>query len=101
MTSGGWFTSSSTGRTVNSTSVIGTVSTSDSTSPRCKPRRTASSSRAPSACAMIGSSANSTPMPKIEIAKKYMLPSATDASAAGETRPTMMVSTTPISIVPT
>ena len=50
---------------------------------------------------MIGSSANSTPMPKIEIAKKYMLPSATDASAAGETRPTIIVSTTPISIVPT
>ena len=40
-------------------------------------------------------------MPKIEIAKKYMLPSATAASAAGDTRPTMIVSTTPISIVPT
>ena len=50
---------------------------------------------------MIGSSANSTPMPKIENAKKYMLPSATDASAAGDTWPTMIVSTTPISIVPT
>ena len=101
MISAGWPTSSSTGRTVKSTSEIGTLSTSDNTRPRCKPRRTASSSRAPSACATIGSSANSTPMPKIEIAKKYMWPSATDASAPGDTRPTMMVSTTPISIVPT
>ena len=50
---------------------------------------------------MIGSSANSTPIPKIEIAKKYMLPSATDASAVGDTRPTMTVSTTPISMLPT
>ena len=30
-----------------------------------------------------------------------MLPSATDASAAGDTRPTITVSTTPMSIVPT
>ncbi len=50
---------------------------------------------------MIGSSANSTPMPKIEIAKKYMLPSATPARSLAETRPTMIVSTAPMICIPT
>ena len=40
-------------------------------------------------------------MPKTVSTKKYRFPSATEASAAAETRPTMIVSTTPISISPT
>jgi hypothetical protein len=49
---------------------IGMASNTANTRPRCKPRRTASSSRAPSACETIGSSANNTPMPKIAMEKK-------------------------------
>jgi hypothetical protein len=33
--------------------------------------------------------------------KKYRFPSATDANASAETRPTITVSTTPISMMPT
>ena len=50
---------------------------------------------------MIGSSAMIIPIPKIAHAQKYRLPSATAASARAERWPTMIVSTTPMSMVPT
>ncbi len=40
-------------------------------------------------------------MPKTAIPKKYRFPIATAARSAGETRPTMTVSTAPIAISPT
>jgi hypothetical protein len=70
------------------------------TNARCMARPIAVSSRAPTACEMIGSSAISTPIPKIDMLKKYMLPSATAPRASAERWPTMMVSTTPMSMMP-
>ncbi len=40
------------------------------------------------------------PIPKIAAPKKYRFPSATAAIASADTRPTMIVSTTPINIWP-
>jgi thioredoxin-like negative regulator of GroEL len=68
---------------------------------RWNARRTAGSSPAPTACATTASSDMTTPMPKIATAMNSVLPSATAAMAAAETRPTMIVSTTPMAIMPT
>ena len=59
-----------------------------------------SSSPAPTAWETRGSRAIRVPMPVTATRKKKMLPSATAPRASAETRPTIMVSTTPMIIRP-
>ena len=68
--------------------------------PRCTPRRMASSSRAPRACATTGSRLIKSPIPKMMMEKKYSEPTAPAASASDDTRPSITVSMVPWSIKP-
>ena len=65
MTSAGWRNSVNTAPAGQHASVVATPSRSPSTSPRWMPSAAASWSRAPMACDTTGSTAHTTPMPKL------------------------------------
>ena len=101
-TSAGWPVTTSSGSVAKrSRSSVGTVMQAASTSALWNERAIAGRSLAPTAWATTASSDMTTPIPNIATAMKIVFPRATAAIAAGETRPIMIVSTTPIVIIPT
>jgi hypothetical protein len=81
MTSDGWRANANTGAAIVRSSIAGNVRRPAMTTPRCTARAIAAPSRAPTACATMGSSTISVPMAKTAREKKYRLPRATAASA--------------------
>jgi hypothetical protein len=100
-TSRGWRAAVSNGPAGRSSTVARSVSPPAITKPRWTALATPTRSPAPTACDTTGSSAKSTPMPNTATPKKYRLPIATAARSVAETRPTMIVSTAPMAIIPT